>query len=65
MTLIDSPLTKAASRIFPPNIEFRKVDVTEPFPFEPETFDVVHARLVFMHVRDVLRTASASIDVLA
>ncbi|KAH9846778.1 S-adenosyl-L-methionine-dependent methyltransferase [Lenzites betulinus] len=43
-------------RPLPTNLEFRKVDITQPFPFEDESFDIVHARLVIMHV-NVLRRA--------
>ena len=39
----------------PPNLTFQKVDLTEPFPFPNESFDIVHARLVMMHVRPYLR----------
>ena len=35
----------------PSNVEFHKLDITQGFPFEDETFDIVHARLVLMHVR--------------
>ena len=34
----------------PSNVEFHKLDITQGFPFEDETFDIVHARLVLMHV---------------
>ena len=30
------------------------MDLTEPFPFPNESFDIVHARLVMMHVRPYL-----------
>ncbi|KAJ7119622.1 S-adenosyl-L-methionine-dependent methyltransferase [Mycena epipterygia] len=45
----------------PKNINFQIVDVTQNLPFEEETFDVVHARLVLMHVpngKDVLERAA-------
>ncbi|KAI1787183.1 S-adenosyl-L-methionine-dependent methyltransferase [Ganoderma leucocontextum] len=47
-------------RALPPNVEYHKLDITQTFPFEDETFDIVHARLVLMHVPgadDVLRRA--------
>ncbi|KAI0666379.1 hypothetical protein C8Q78DRAFT_1108405 [Trametes maxima] len=47
-------------RPLPDNIEYQRVDITKPFPFEKESFDVVHARLVLIHVpgaEDVLRRA--------
>ncbi|KAI9066186.1 S-adenosyl-L-methionine-dependent methyltransferase, partial [Trametes sanguinea] len=39
-------------RELPSNLEFRHVDVTQPLPFDKESFDVVHARLVLLHVPD-------------
>lgn len=39
---MDSPL--------PSNLSFQQVDLTKPFALEKESFDVVHARLVMMHV---------------
>ncbi|EJF60557.1 S-adenosyl-L-methionine-dependent methyltransferase, partial [Dichomitus squalens LYAD-421 SS1] len=47
-------------RPLPSNIEFHKLDITKGLPFEDETFDIVHARLVLMHVpgaREILRRA--------
>ncbi|KAM5543800.1 hypothetical protein V8D89_002417, partial [Ganoderma adspersum] len=48
-------------RPLPSNVEFHKLNITtEAFPFEDETFDIVHARLVLMHVPgaiDILRRA--------
>ncbi|KAK7044314.1 S-adenosyl-L-methionine-dependent methyltransferase [Favolaschia claudopus] len=41
-TLLETPLLK--------NMRFQMADVTQPLPFEPESFDIVHARLLFMHV---------------
>lgn len=35
----------------PSNIKFLRADVLEPLPFEPESFDIIHARFVFLHVR--------------
>ncbi|KAI0354021.1 S-adenosyl-L-methionine-dependent methyltransferase [Trametes cingulata] len=47
-------------RPLPHNLEFHRADITQPFPFEEEVFDVVHIRLVLLHVphaEDVLRRA--------
>ncbi|KAI0666412.1 S-adenosyl-L-methionine-dependent methyltransferase [Trametes maxima] len=47
-------------RPIPSNLHWQKADITQPFPFEDESFDIVHARLVMMHVpngEDVLRRA--------
>lgn len=35
----------------PPNIKFLRADVLGPLPFEAESFDIIHARFVFLHVR--------------
>ncbi|VDC07353.1 unnamed protein product [Peniophora sp. CBMAI 1063] len=36
----------------PPNVRFETVDITHPLSVEPESFDLIHARLLFVHVRD-------------
>jgi SAM-dependent methyltransferase len=40
----------ARRRPLPPNLRFQILDLTEPFPFESQSFDIVHARFVFLHV---------------
>ncbi len=45
-------------RAFPRNVEFHQVDISQGFPFESSSFDVVHARLVMMHVCDLSATRS-------
>ncbi|KAF8210080.1 S-adenosyl-L-methionine-dependent methyltransferase, partial [Mycena galopus ATCC 62051] len=45
----------------PKNINFQIVDVTQHLPFEQDSFDMLHARFVLMHlpnVRDTLERAS-------
>ncbi|KAJ7816865.1 S-adenosyl-L-methionine-dependent methyltransferase [Mycena olivaceomarginata] len=45
----------------PKNVNFQIADVTQPFPFKQGSFDVVHTRLVLMHVpnaKDVLERAA-------
>ncbi|KAF5350011.1 hypothetical protein D9756_009111 [Leucocoprinus leucothites] len=45
-------------RVLPPNLVFEKMDLTAPLPFKPESFDIIHARLVIMHLphgMDMLR----------
>jgi len=37
-------------RPLPSNLKFQRLNLIDPFPFEPGTFDIVHARLVFMHL---------------
>ena len=36
----------------PPNLQFQQLDImADPLPWEPSSFDVVHARLLLIHVR--------------
>ncbi|KAJ6569385.1 S-adenosyl-L-methionine-dependent methyltransferase, partial [Mycena capillaripes] len=54
-----SPIPKDV--LLPSNMKFETVDVTQTFPFEEQTFDVVHARLLLMHLpnnKDVLERAA-------
>ncbi|KAJ7062483.1 hypothetical protein C8F01DRAFT_100258 [Mycena amicta] len=37
-------------RIFPPNVTFQKVDLTTQWPFEEGQYDVVHVRMVLIHL---------------
>ncbi|KAH0578628.1 hypothetical protein H2248_003766 [Termitomyces sp. 'cryptogamus'] len=37
-------------RPLPSNIRFMQLDVTESLPFEPASFDIIHARYVFVHL---------------
>jgi len=56
-----SPLPE---RALPKNLSFLQMDVCQPLPFEHESFDVVHARFVLMHLphfRDALARISALI----
>ncbi|KAJ6480880.1 S-adenosyl-L-methionine-dependent methyltransferase [Mycena sanguinolenta] len=51
----------APDRVFPANVHFQTADLTEELEFEAESFDIVHARSVMIHVKnseDVLRRAS-------
>ncbi|KAG6866005.1 hypothetical protein C0991_009677 [Blastosporella zonata] len=49
VTAIDvSPLPP---RPLPRNMQFLQLNVTEPLPFEPESFDIIHARFVFLHLQ--------------
>ncbi|KAF8506469.1 S-adenosyl-L-methionine-dependent methyltransferase [Gautieria morchelliformis] len=44
-------------RPLPENIKFQNVNVTQSLPFEPESFDIVHARFLLVHLpnfREVL-----------
>ncbi|KAF7370213.1 S-adenosyl-L-methionine-dependent methyltransferase [Mycena sanguinolenta] len=48
-------------RVFPANVHFQMADLTKELEFEAESFDIVHARSVMIHVQnpeDVLRRAS-------
>ncbi|KAJ7617796.1 S-adenosyl-L-methionine-dependent methyltransferase [Roridomyces roridus] len=39
-------------RPLPENLHFTLADITHPMPFAPQTFDVVHSRLVMCHVNN-------------
>jgi len=43
-------LSPLPSRPLPPNMKFQILNILDPLPFEPETFDIIHERLVFMHL---------------
>ncbi|KAJ3745796.1 S-adenosyl-L-methionine-dependent methyltransferase [Lentinula detonsa] len=43
-----SPLPETLNTL--PNLTFKQMNFLEPFPFRPETFDVVHMRFVLMHL---------------
>ncbi|KAI0764647.1 S-adenosyl-L-methionine-dependent methyltransferase [Fomes fomentarius] len=45
-------LSPLPDRPLPPNLEFQRVNISEGYPFEDESFDVVHARLVMLHVNN-------------
>ncbi|KAI0704570.1 S-adenosyl-L-methionine-dependent methyltransferase [Earliella scabrosa] len=49
-------------RTLPPNVEFRRIDLTEGLPFEPSSFDIVHARLVLMHIPNAYQIISQAIE---
>ncbi|KAF8476527.1 hypothetical protein JB92DRAFT_3050303 [Gautieria morchelliformis] len=34
----------------PPKLRFQILDLAKPFPFESQSFDIVHARFVFLHL---------------
>jgi len=54
-----SPLPE---RVLPKNLKFLQMDVCQPLPFDHESFDVVHARFVLMHLphfRDALARVCA------
>ncbi|KAI0644106.1 S-adenosyl-L-methionine-dependent methyltransferase [Trametes meyenii] len=58
--VVAADLNPIPPRPLPDNLEYQCVDITKPFPFEKESFDIVHARLVLIHVpgaEDVLRRA--------
>ncbi|KAF9064233.1 S-adenosyl-L-methionine-dependent methyltransferase [Rhodocollybia butyracea] len=43
-----SPLPESLA--VPPNMTYKQMNFLEPFPFRPETFDVVHMRFVMIHL---------------
>lgn len=50
VTAID--LSPLPSRPIPENIKFQKLDITKTLPFEPTSFDIVHARYLFLHLSE-------------
>ncbi|GLB40649.1 putative S-adenosyl-L-methionine-dependent methyltransferase [Lyophyllum shimeji] len=50
VTAID--ISEPPPRRLPENVVFQKVNVAETLPFEPESFDLIHARFVFVHLPD-------------
>ncbi|KAF7370401.1 Methyltransferase str2 [Mycena sanguinolenta] len=53
------------ARPLPPNLSYKQVNVLEPFPFPPGTFDVVHIRLTLCHLPDAFSVLSRIIDLVA
>ncbi|KAJ7601485.1 S-adenosyl-L-methionine-dependent methyltransferase, partial [Mycena rosella] len=54
-------LTPIPASPLPKNLNFQVFDVTQGFPFEEKSFDVVHARFILMHLpngKDVLERAA-------
>ncbi|KAJ7626852.1 S-adenosyl-L-methionine-dependent methyltransferase [Roridomyces roridus] len=47
-------------RPLPENLHFALADISQPMPFEPRTFDVVHSRLVMCHILTVSQVKDAS-----
>ncbi|KAI0260241.1 S-adenosyl-L-methionine-dependent methyltransferase [Gloeopeniophorella convolvens] len=45
---LTSPLTS-----LPPNVTFKTLDIMGPLPFERESFDVIHSRLLLVHLPNV------------
>ncbi|KAF8072136.1 S-adenosyl-L-methionine-dependent methyltransferase [Lyophyllum atratum] len=48
VTAVD--LSPLPDRPIPDNIKFQKLDITQALPFPPASFDVVHARYLFLHL---------------
>ncbi|KAF7363228.1 Methyltransferase str2 [Mycena venus] len=53
------------ARPLPPNLSYQQVNILEPFPFPAGTFDVVHIRLVLIHLPDAFSVLSRIIDLVA
>ncbi|KAG6861252.1 hypothetical protein C0995_002375 [Termitomyces sp. Mi166 len=49
-TVIATDISPLPPRPLPSNVQFLQLDITEPSPFEPESFDIIHARFVFVHL---------------
>ena len=63
-TLLSDPVKFIFSRALPKNLKFFQMDVCQPLPFEDESFDVVHARFVLMHVSCKFRCVPMRFDFL-
>lgn len=48
--VIASDISPLPARPLPPNLKYQHCDILEPLPFEPDTFDVVHMRLLLYHL---------------
>ncbi|KAG5351667.1 hypothetical protein C0989_005362 [Termitomyces sp. Mn162] len=49
-TVIAIDISPLPSRPLPSNMQFLQLNVTESLPFEPENFDIIHARFIFVHL---------------
>jgi len=49
-------------RDLPPNLTFEILDLTKPFPFERDSFDVVHERFVYIHTPNFEDVLKRSVD---
>lgn len=49
----DEMLAKAKSKIDSPNVEFKQFDITKPWTFRQETYDLVSFSLVLEHINDL------------
>ncbi|KAA1472014.1 S-adenosyl-L-methionine-dependent methyltransferase [Dentipellis sp. KUC8613] len=59
--IVAADMTSLPPRPLPKNLRFQKLNILDPFPFQPEEFDAVHFRLVLFHLpnaRDVVRRAA-------
>ncbi|KAI0051437.1 S-adenosyl-L-methionine-dependent methyltransferase [Auriscalpium vulgare] len=48
--VLATDLSPLPNRPLPPNVSFRQLNILEPFPFDKESFDVVHTRFVLVHL---------------
>ncbi|TFY56184.1 hypothetical protein EVG20_g9029 [Dentipellis fragilis] len=48
--VVAADMAPLPERPLPSNIKFQQLNVFDPFPFEKESFDVVHMRFVLMHI---------------
>ncbi|KAG5642892.1 hypothetical protein DXG03_001899 [Asterophora parasitica] len=52
-TVVATDISPLPPRPLPPNVRFQKVNIIEKeLPFKPGTFDIIHARLLFIHLPD-------------
>ncbi|KAA1469193.1 S-adenosyl-L-methionine-dependent methyltransferase [Dentipellis sp. KUC8613] len=48
--VIASDISPIPPRPLPPNLRFERADLTQPLPFAPASFDIVHLRFVLAHI---------------
>jgi ubiquinone/menaquinone biosynthesis C-methylase UbiE len=53
MDLSEGMLKRASARVKSPHVGFVRHDITEPWPFEANTFDLVVGNLVLEHIADL------------
>ncbi|KAK7039913.1 methyltransferase str2 [Favolaschia claudopus] len=62
--IIAADMNPLPDRPLPSNLQYKKVNALEPFPFPAGSFDVVHARLTMCHLIDGKKVLTRLIDLL-
>lgn len=50
MLQVPATSNRLVLRYFPRNLTYKRLDAMEAFPFETASFDIVHIRLLLIHV---------------